>query len=409
MNSTLEAAPGERIPKISVVIPVRNAPRDLRECLKCLRASEFQDFEVIVVDDASTDSTPDVACELDARLITLPKQSGPAQARNQGVEAARGEFVFFIDADVCVHPDSVGQVADSFARPGAPGELAAVFGSYDKQPRAQSFLSQYRNLMHHRVHQEGSEQASTFWTGCGAIRRDVFLKMGGFDAALYRRPCIEDIELGVRLKKAGYRIRLNKQLQVTHLKRWTLWGMLKADVRDRAIPWTQLILREGALPDDLNLKVPQRLCVILAFLLLGTWGVGSWFQPLLLALPVLFFVGLVGLDAWSYRRRVPTVVRALGGLAVLAGLAIVVYWFREWSLIPFGLLLLIVLLNRPFYWFFARERNFLFAALVLPLQVLFYLYSGAAFGLGVATHLWKNLTSRRPALAKTNLPAAADR
>ncbi len=381
-----------------MVIPARNAPRDLRECLACLRASDFRDFEVIVVDDASTDETPEVARGFGARVHSLPGQSGPAQARNEGALAARGAYLFFIDADVCVHPDTVGRVAESFA---ADPDLAALFGSYDKEPRVQSFLSQYRNLMHHFVHQQGSEQASTFWTGCGAIRRDVFLKMNGFDAARYRRPCIEDIELGVRLRKAGYRIRLDKQLLVTHLKRWTLWGMVKGDVRDRAIPWTQLILRERSLPDDLNLKLSQRLCVILAYLLLAAFGAGVWFQPLLLTLPVVFFVGLAFIDSWSYRRRVPAAARILAVATAIAACAAVVYWFRWWSAVPFALLLLIVLLTWPFYAFFARERSLPFAALVLPMQILFYLYSGAAFGLAVVAHICTSTSTRRPVRSET--------
>jgi GT2 family glycosyltransferase len=83
-------------------------------------------------------------------------------------------------------------------------------------------------LLHHYVHQISKEEAATFWGACGAIRREVFLKVEGFDER-YRRPAIEDIELGYRLTGAGYRVRLLKGLMVTHLKRWDLLTMLKAD------------------------------------------------------------------------------------------------------------------------------------------------------------------------------------
>lgn len=116
-------------------------------------------------------------------------------------------------------------------------DLAALIGSYDDAPGATNFLSQYRNLLHHYVHQTGNEEASTFWGACGAVRREVFLAMGGFDES-YRQASIEDIELGYRLKRAGLKILLCKALQVKHLKRWEAGSLLKADFCYRALPWT---------------------------------------------------------------------------------------------------------------------------------------------------------------------------
>jgi GT2 family glycosyltransferase len=138
--------------------------------------------------------------------------------------------------------------------------LTALFGSYDDAPAATNFLSQYKNLFHHYVHQIANEEASTFWGACGAIRREVFLKLGGFDES-YHQPCIEDIELGYRLKRAGYRIRLLKTLQVKHLKHWGVKSLLKTDFFQRALPWTELILRDRRLVNDLNLKTSSRVSV----------------------------------------------------------------------------------------------------------------------------------------------------
>ncbi len=92
--------------------------------------------------------------------------------------------------------------------------------------------------------------------------------MPGFDES-YERPAIEDIELGYRLRMAGRKVLLDKGLQVKHLKRWTFWGLVKTDVLDRGIPWTELILRDRCMPNDLNLELSQRVSVALAFLLLG--------------------------------------------------------------------------------------------------------------------------------------------
>ena len=133
--------------------------------------------------------------------------------RNHGADAARGQYLVFVDGDVAVHPETLGRIAATFA---ADATIDAVFGSYDTRPAAPNLFSQYKNLFHHFVHQEGRAEAWTFWTGCGAIRRSVFAAMGGFDPS-YDRPCIEDIELGVRLHKAGHRVVLRKDIQVTHL------------------------------------------------------------------------------------------------------------------------------------------------------------------------------------------------
>ena len=98
--------------------------------------------------------------------------------------------------------------------------LDALIGCYDDDPAEREFLSQYENLMHCFVHQTGNEQASTFWSGCGAIRRDVFLAHSGFDEA-YSRLAIEDIELGYRLFQDGRRMMMDKHLRMKHLKKWT--------------------------------------------------------------------------------------------------------------------------------------------------------------------------------------------
>jgi GT2 family glycosyltransferase len=332
-------------PALSVVVPVRNDPERLAACLSALAASTLRDHEVVVVDDASTDRTPDVAASHGARVVRQAERTGPAAARNRGVAEARAGHVMFVDADVCVHPDTLERVMAAFR---ADPRTDALFGSYDLTPGATNFLSQYKNLFHHYVHQRAAEEATTFWSGCGAIRRDVFLESGGFSPE-YRRPAIEDIELGARLVRAGRRIVLQKDVQATHLKRWTFTGLLKADVWDRGVPWTELILREGkGLPNDLNLKTTERYRALLACAIVGL-AVGAAVG------------GPIPRAAW------------------LAALAVAVGVFVAW--------------NHEFYRFFARHRGPLFAARVVPLHVLYYLYSIASFGIGVVRHLARG---RRP-------------
>ena len=201
---------------ISVIMPVYNGrdfiPRSLPPLIAMLRRGELS--EVIVVDDTSSDETPTLAAEMGARVIPSGGRLGPGGARNQAAKLALGEILWFVDADVVVHDDAARELRGAFSEPG----IVAAFGSYDDVPPAQNFLSQYKNLVHHFYHHRGRTEASTFWAGCGGVRKDAFLKVGGFDVVRYTRPSIEDIELGYRLRAAGGRIVLSPALQGTHLR-----------------------------------------------------------------------------------------------------------------------------------------------------------------------------------------------
>lgn len=380
----------ERTPTISVVIPVRNSPQLIRTCVKHIRDSNFKDYEIIIVDDASTDKTPGVLEKLGVRMLCLPEQKGPAYARNKGAKIARGEYIFFIDADVRVRDHTLKQVVDSFKN---NPKTDALFGSYDLYPSAHNIISQYKNLFHHFVHQESRSEASTFWTGCGAVKRHIFLKMGGFDVG-YKRPCIEDIELGARLHKAGYKIFLNKEIQVTHLKRWTFWGMLRADIKDRGIPWTELILREQNIPNDLNLTFFQRISALLAFGIIGAFGMQAVYLKELLLLPLILWPLILLLDHYTIKKRVPTAVRILGILMALGGIFLILYFTKVWLIIALIFLIGIIFLNLHFYSFYVREKYFLFAVLIVPLHIFYYIYSVFSFMIGIIFFVWKNKIRR---------------
>ncbi len=249
-------------PTLSVIVPVHNGGEKFRRCLERLKAASPQPDELIVVADGDSDGSWRIAEEFGARVIRLEKAGGPARARNAGARAARGDVLVFLDADVACVPDLFRRIGETFER---EPKIAAVFGSYDDAPAEANFLSQYKNLFHHYVHQTSREEASTFWAGCGATRRDIFLTLGGFDET-YRQPSIEDIEFGYRLRRAGHRIRLVKTLQVKHLKRWTARSLVYADFWLRAVPWTELMQRDRGILNDLNLTWKARAAVVLGWL-----------------------------------------------------------------------------------------------------------------------------------------------
>ncbi len=248
-------------PTLSAVVPVHNGRGFLEKSLPALvRHVPSELIEVIVVDDCSTDGSGEMADRLGARVLTSPRRLGPAAARNLGASEARGSVLFFVDADVVVHDDAIRRIAEAFGA----GDFVAAFGSYDAAPAEPDFLSQYKNLVHHYVHQNSQEEASTFWAGCGAVRKDAFLAVGGFDADRYPRPSIEDIELGYRLRAAGGRIRVIRELQGTHLKRWGLRELLRTEITRRAVPWSRLLLERPEPAAHLNVAYAERVRAAIA-------------------------------------------------------------------------------------------------------------------------------------------------
>ena len=327
---------------ISIVIPVYNGGDSFRKCLASINESLRLPDEVVVVSDGDTDGSWKVAEEFGAQVLRLPSPGGPARARNVGAQAAQGDIIFFVDADVTLHPDTISLVEQQFQQ---ELDLAALIGSYDDAPGADNFLSQYKNLFHHYTHQVSMEEASTFWGACGAIRRSVFQAVGGFDEN-YRKPCIEDIELGYRLKRAGYSMRLCKDIQVKHLKRWEPVSLLRAEIFYRALPWVELLLRDRRLDADLNLSYTNRLSVVLVFALVSSLIVGVLLPWLLIAAAI------------------------------------------------FALALLLVNLN--VYRFFYRQRGFLFMLRVIPWHWFYFLYGGAAFAYGTLKHYLEQVPLPEP-------------
>ena len=323
-------------PLISVIVPVHNGAKHLNDCLDALMRSSYSKHEIIVVDDCSTDDSLEISERKGAKVYKLSPQSGPAAARNLGASMAKGEIIIFVDSDVIVRYETIERVTDDFRK---NPDVVAVFGSYDDSPTAEDFLSQFKNLLHHFIHQNSEENAKTFWAGFGAIYRDVFLQLDGFDEKRYKKPSIEDIELGLRIHNAGFQILLDKDLQVKHAKQWSWCGLLTTDILNRAWPWSNLIIEKGALCSDLNLKFKYRISSFLAGII-----------ALLIILTILDATSILGTGSNKY----------------FIAIAVV-------------LVITMIILNLDLYDFFSRRRGLKFAFLSVPLHFLYYLYSGITY------------------------------
>jgi glycosyltransferase involved in cell wall biosynthesis len=300
-------------PYLSVIVPVRDGGVAFERCLSALRASAGDEFELIVVDDGSLDDSGAKALASGARVIRSPRPRGPGAARNLGAWSARGEWLLFVDADCEVGPHTLA-TATSAAR---AGDGDAIFGSYDDAPAAAGLVARYKNLFHHYVHQRSAASARSFWAGCGAVRRAAFLAVGGFDERRYPRPSIEDIEMGYRLADAGYRIRFRPDLTVKHLKAWTLAGLIRSDVLDRGVPWTELMLSRGRIPDELNVGWRERFSVAAVWLLIGCLAASPWRPAMLIpAGACAAWLVVAHLDLYRFFARRGGPVFALGSVAL---------------------------------------------------------------------------------------------
>lgn len=228
--------------RISVIIPVYNAERLLSECLDALRASTGVDYEVLVVDDSSTDRSRQIAAAAGCRVVPSGGRLGPAGARNRGVEEASGDILFFVDSDVIVRPDTLPRLAAAFAD---DATLDGVIAVQAPAMRYRNPCSRYKNLwMYYTYARRAGEDVPLFYTTAAAIRRQAFIDSGGFDLN-YTNPNVEDTDFGQKLARLGYRIRVLPELEVEHVKGYDLRGLLRTDFL-RSMSLARLKLRKRA-------------------------------------------------------------------------------------------------------------------------------------------------------------------
>jgi len=294
------------VPTLTVIIPATDRPATLERAVRAVERAASPPEQLIVVDG--------------------PEHLVSAAARNAGARQADGQILVFVDADVEVHADAFVRIRAAFEE---DPRLTAVFGAYDEEPGGDSVVSDFRNLLHHHVHRQSAGLTTTFWTGLGAVRRDVFLSVGGFDETL---AWIRDIELGLRLRREGGVILLDPAIQGRHLKRWTLISMIETDLFRRGVPWLRLILEGRADSATLNLSWRHRV------------GTGT---------SVVLVAGLA-------QRNLRLVLAALAVLTIVDG---------------------------DFYALLLRRGGLRMAAAGLPLHVLHRLTAVAAVPIALAGHL----------------------
>ncbi|MDR3553542.1 MAG: glycosyltransferase [Syntrophobacteraceae bacterium] len=210
----------EKTLRFSVIVPAYNAQSTLPGLLDSLSHQGYrEDFEVIVVDDCSTDSTSDVCRRSGCKVACCTKNSGPARCRNLGAAQATGEFLIFTDSDCIVSSDWL----QCFDRAIDSGDSAVIMGKLVLLPstvlgEAISALGfpAGGSLGFEKIWRVSEEGYTHSLSSCNfAIKRDIFLKLGGFDES-FPYAGGEDSFLAYQLLEAGYRIKYCPEIVAYH-------------------------------------------------------------------------------------------------------------------------------------------------------------------------------------------------
>jgi len=217
------AGNNDNSPLVSVVIPVYNADYSIEQCLDNLFSSDYNNVEVLVVDDCSSDDTVKLASRYDCRIIRQASNQGAAAARNRGSREARGEILFFLDADVFIEPGTIGVLVEDL---NGSSPVSAVIGVYAREQAVKGFYSQYQNLFTIFNHEKSKGYITWFWTAMGAVKREAFEATGGFNEK-YSGASAEDVELGYTLVRNGYRILYDNRIKGIHYHTHSLRSLVR--------------------------------------------------------------------------------------------------------------------------------------------------------------------------------------
>jgi glycosyltransferase involved in cell wall biosynthesis len=228
---------------ISVVIPVRNGAATLARCLEAALASAYPRFEVVVVDDGSTDGTAEIAGRFPVTLVRLAARGGVSRARNAGAAASSGELLVFIDADCLLEPNAL-TVADAAYGRGA-GARRVLGGTYTRAPHDRDFFSAFQSVF---IHHFETKRAAPDYVAAHAMAIDaeLFRRSGGFVEGTFIgiAASVEDVELSHRLRRAGCELVMIPELQVKHIFGFSLRRSL-ANAFKKARIWTAYSLANG--------------------------------------------------------------------------------------------------------------------------------------------------------------------
>ncbi len=272
---------------ISVIIPNYNGSSTIAACLQALHSSRHENFEVIVVDDCSTDNSVEIIQRFPCKLIRLNERSGASRARNTGAQQSTGEVLFFIDADCIVQENTlavVGIIAEGL-------DHSVYGGTYTPVAYDDNFFSTFQSLFIN--YSETKREVPDYVASHAMVMgRETFERSGGFPEDFL--PILEDVEFSHRLRKSGISLIMNPAILVSHIFNFTFRNSLLNAFR-KSKYWTVYSLKNRDLLNDsgtasIELKTNVVSCFSLIVLTLLLFSSGR----IALFLPILF-ISLINL------------------------------------------------------------------------------------------------------------------
>lgn len=270
---------------VSFVIPVYNGASTIKQCLSSFTCEDLTDVEVILVDDASDDGTPEMASpilsRINGRLIKLSGHSGAAVARNRGARKACGDILVFTDADCIIQVglvEKIKQIAGELT----PGSILG--GTYTSLSADGGLFSDFQSVFINYSETKHPHRPDYIPTHLMIIRRADFLFLEGFREEFL--PILEDVEFSHRARERGFRLRMIPSLQVGHIFNYTFFKSLKNAFR-KSFYWTIYSLQNRDILKDSGtasreLKI-NSLAALSSFALLSLAAILKWYLPLLMS------------------------------------------------------------------------------------------------------------------------------
>lgn len=298
-------------PFISIVIPVHNGATTVGPCLQAASAVDYPNFEVIAVDDGSTDNSAEIIASFPAvKLVSLAKNGGASKARNAGVAAAKGEFVLFTDDDCVVGKDTLKIAAQAIAK---EGRACVIGGTYRPLAHDHCLLSSFQSVFVNYSETKYPEP-DYIATHAMLIPTELFRRSDKFDE--HFMPILEDVDYCHRLRRGGTRLVMHPPLMVGHIFHFNLWRSLRNAFK-KSRYWVAYSLRnKDLLKDSGTASVELKTDVVL-------WGVEMLALILLLATGQLAFLwaflGAIAVNLVVSRGLVRAYFTSGGGLGFAVG------------------------------------------------------------------------------------------
>ncbi len=227
-------------PLVSVIIPVKNGAATIEACIRSIKRSYYKNIEIIVVDDHSADDTGSIARRLAVAVLSVESGTGANNARNFGARHAKGDLLVFIDSDIVIGRETILSIVETLE----DERLDAVVGIYTAKHRHETFVSQYKNLWVRYSYMKSTPAIDWVFGAISGIKRPAFEKIGGFNVDLMAHHGHDDIELGKRFAQSNLAIVLNMDIEVEHLKSYSLWSFIKNEFH-RSSGFAELAMRFG--------------------------------------------------------------------------------------------------------------------------------------------------------------------